>query len=154
MKSEAALISETLSKLDPRLFPQHFDLIVYLHFFSESYGAGRRTCNLSVKQLQTLTHSSRNTVRGSLRRLQETNWIELIEDFEKRVSRKWLVRSPDDVRNSPGGNSCISESTPGENLTQARVITHPAPRSITDPYKYSLKTNSKNSLSQNSGSEK
>jgi hypothetical protein len=76
------------------------DFMCYLHFFSHSFGRGRRWCNMGIADLQkfcgsTETLAGKNTVRKALDRLCSKNLIVCIEqESPNQKTKKWLVRTP------------------------------------------------------------
>ncbi len=87
------------------------DFMCYLHFFSHSFGRGRRWCNMGILELQKFcgspqTPSGKNTIRNSIERLSFKKLIECIEaESPNQKSKKWLIRTPFEA-----GICCTKES--------------------------------------------
>jgi hypothetical protein len=78
-----------------RLFENPQDFMVYLYFFSKSYGFGRNTCDMGQGELVSFTGLVKNSVKKSLDRLVADKWIRVIQSFEcGQIARKWRVYSP------------------------------------------------------------
>ena len=84
----------------PHIWAQPIDMMVYLHFFTHSFGRNRRWCNMGILGLQKFCGgpgglASKNTVRSSLERLTASHLIECIEpEAANQKTKKWLVRTP------------------------------------------------------------
>ncbi len=85
-------------------FEEPIDFMIYMHFFTYSYGWDRETASMGLSQLERYTKSGRNTVKRALERLQAAGWIECVEEYEHaRMSRKWRVKNPWDGTCGPNG---------------------------------------------------
>jgi hypothetical protein len=146
------------------LFENAFDFMVYMLFFSKSYGFGRNTCDLGIAEIAKYTGLVKNSVRKSIDRLVAAKWIRMIQDFESgRVARKWRVYSPyengkcDDPTHVPAdsGNdkpltgSCGEPVTPcpGHPMIQTGASGEPVTGARRDTYKNNTKTPKDLSLS-------
>ena len=135
------------------VFAEPIDMMIYLHFFTFSFGFGRDTASMSQSQLERFTRCGRNTVKRAVQRLEEAGWIKVIEEFEHaRISRKWKVRPPagfEPLPTQPRGSKLDTvESAQSPIQTQSGSNSDPVTVSKMDPFLERIpKEKSNNSLS-------